>query len=60
MHKKLTQGCASTWNEEEVVEWLRYYEGGQLRSLIENFKNHFVDGRVLHAIPKKDGALIRG
>jgi len=58
--EKPTQGWASTWNEEEVVEWLRDYEGGQLRGLTENFKTHFVDGRVLHAISKKDGPLLRG
>jgi dynein heavy chain 1 len=62
--EKPVQGWASTWTDAETVDWLRDYEGGILRPLIETFRTKGGDGQVLHAISKRHGvqkrhALIR-
>ena len=58
--EKPTGGWAGTWSDEECVEWLREYDGGSLRNVIENFRHKNVDGAYLQRIAKKEGRAIFG
>eukprot|EP01083_Nonionella_stella_P096780 272139_1 len=57
--EKPTEGWASTWTDEELVDWLKNYEGGALRPIIENFRSKGADGRLLYAISKMEGARLK-
>merc|ERR1712228_451481 len=57
--EKPTEGWASTWTDEEVVDWLKEYEGGLLRPIIENFRSKSADGRLLFAISKMEGSRLK-
>lgn len=53
--EKPTGGWASTWTEDEVLQWLKEYDGGVLRPCIESFKIAEADGRTLLSMSKLEG-----
>ena len=46
------QGLVSTWNDEEVIDWLS--------PIIEAFRTHSVDGIELYNISQKQQSLKAG